>query len=268
MRSLELIPIACARKFGKFDLAYAIKVGLRRNKTRLRDGDVLVVSSKFAAMSEGRYVKMEKVSISREANALALSNSMEPALAQLVLNESDQILGGVPGFALALSNGILAPNAGIDKSNVPRGYAILYPRNSRKSATSLRDRLLRGVSEKSRRKNNLGVVISDSRIAPTRLGTVGVALAVAGMKATLDFRGSKDLFGNELKVTVRAVADQIATAAELLMGEASESVPVVVVRGLQGIFEPPRSEIEEELTIPPDRCLIVRGLMNPLKNIP
>ena len=236
---------------------------MRKNQAVLRSGDVIVISSKFVAMSEGRYVDLSKISPTGKAVSLAKTYSLDPALAQLVLGESDRILGGVPGFALALTKGILAPNAGIDKSNVPLGFAILYPKDAARSATNLRRKLIRNVSGN---RKELGVVISDSRIAPTRLGTVGVAIAVAGMKATLDFRGSKDLFDNELKVTIRAIADQIATAAELLMGEASESVPVVIVRGMSGIFGLPKNEVEASLTIPPERCLIVQGLRNEFKS--
>ena len=265
MHDLRVIPLPCSRQFGRFDLTSTIRKNLRKNKVTLRSGDVVVVSSKFVAMSEGRYVNLKKVSPSRKATEFAKLYALDPALAELVLKESDSIIGGVKGFALSLSGEVLAPNAGIDKSNVPHGYAILYPKDPGKSAARLREGLLKEI-RKSREKIELGVVISDSRIAPTRQGTVGVALAVAGMKATLDFRGLKDLFGNELKVTVRAIADQVATAAELLMGEASESVPVVVVRGVEGIFGPLRSNNESLLTIPPERCLIVQGLENGFRN--
>jgi coenzyme F420-0:L-glutamate ligase / coenzyme F420-1:gamma-L-glutamate ligase len=262
MERLELIPIKCTKRFGKFSLSEVVWKELRANGISLHGGDVLVVSSKFAAMSEGRVVKLGEVTPNKRAAALAERYEMDPALAQLVLNESEEIFGGIPGFVLGLTNGSLAPNAGIDKSNVPKGYAILYPRKPAKTAAKLRAKLLgRPVGSKGGIKD-LGIILSDSRITPTRVGTVGVALAVAGMKSTVDSRGKKDLFGNELKVTIRAVADQIATAAQLLMGESSESTPIVLVRGLHCVFESARNQMEESLTIPQERCLIVQGLRN------
>ena len=100
---------------------------------------------------------------------------------------------------------------------------------------------------------NLGVVLSDSRVTPTRLGTVGVAVSHSGIRPTIDMRGKSDLCGNSLKVTLRATADQLATAAQLVMGEANEAKPVVLIRGFHEAFEQPRNEFEEKTTISPDQ---------------
>jgi coenzyme F420-0:L-glutamate ligase len=256
MTSVTLIPVKIAKKFGSFDLARVIERALSDSNLKLENGDIVVVSSKFAAMAEKRYVDLARVRPTQKALTLSRKYKLDPAFAQLVVNESEEILGGIQGFALTISKGILAPNAGIDRSNIPAGYAILYPKNPEKTALILRRRLL--ANFRSNKKLKLGVVLSDSRVTPTRAGTIGVALAVAGFRPVIDFRGIEDLFRNKLKVTIKAVADQLASAAELLMGEGSESVPVVVIRGFKANF----STKGPSMIIPRDRCLYVQGLSN------
>ena len=171
------------------NLANAIIEELHKNRISFKDGDILVVSSKFSAVSEGRFVDLSKIVITKEAKRLALVYRIKPELAQLVLNESESILGGIPGFLLALVGGVLAPNAGIDQSNAPRGWAILYPRKPQLSAIKLRRNLLNILRRKGREIKKLGVILSDSRVTPTRLGTVGVAIGVSGIRPTIDMRG-------------------------------------------------------------------------------
>ena len=152
---------------------------------------------------------------------------MEEKLTELVLREADEVYGGIPGFLLCKKNGMLCPNAGIDRSNIPKGYAVLYPGQPFESANQLRLNFL------NKRKLKIFVVISDSRLMPGRLGTSGIAIAVSGFEPVVDERGKKDLFGNILRVTMRAVGDGLATIAVTLMGESRESTPVVVVRGFE-----------------------------------
>ncbi|MCL4355420.1 MAG: coenzyme F420-0:L-glutamate ligase [Nitrososphaerota archaeon] len=221
---LTLRPVRVPAKGAKFDLVALIehKVG-----AGLRDGDVLVISSKFVAMSEGRVVRLQSVKAGARAKTLAAEHHMDPRLCELVLRESDRVIGGIPGFLLASREGLLTPNAGIDKSNVKHGAVILYPRRADVAAQMIREALMfsRGVS--------VGVVICDSRLSPTRKGTTGVAIGASGIEAVQDMRGMRDLFGNVLKVTAQAVADDLSSAAEVLMGESDESTPIVLVRGLK-----------------------------------
>lgn len=255
---IELFPVKCDVKTDRFDLAKELKQAIKKNRIALKDGDILVVSSKYAAVSQGRIADLNKVKVSKEARHLSRIYSLKPELAQLVLEESDSILGGVKGYLLAMSDGILAPNAGIDLSNCPRGFAVLQPSNPERLAAFLRQRMMSaGVKSGASR---LGVIFSDSRITPARLGTVGIAIASAGIRKTIDLRGAPDLFQNELKVTLRALADQLATAAELLMGETNEGVPLVMIRGIEDAFETPATELEKISAIPEDRCLIISGL--------
>lgn len=263
-----VIPVSSQRKFGKFDLARSVLKELDNQRLELRSGDILVVSSKFAAMAEGRVVKLGQVKLSEKARKLAKAYHIEPSLAQLILNESEAILGGISGFVLAVSKGILAPNAGIDRSNVPAGFAILYPKDPDAVAEKLRSKLLRHLQSirKDRKAAKLGVVLSDSRITPTRMGTIGIAIASSGFDPVIDLRGFDDLFGNKLKVTVRAVADELASAAQLVMGEAAESVPIVVVRGCNANFNQDDRESSLSMLISHEKCLYIQGLKNEFKS--
>ena len=248
---LTLTPLVVEAKSARFDLAGLID---RRVGGRLRDLDVLVVSSKFVAVSEGRVVKLSSVKPGREAHDLASKYGMDPRLCELVLRESDEIVGGIPGFILASKDGLLTPNAGIDKSNVKHGEVVLYPRRPQLSAWRVREalRFSRGVA--------VGVVVCDSRLSPTRRGTTGVAVAASGVEAVLDMRGRTDLFGNVLKVTAQGIADDLCSAAEILMGESDESTPVVLVRGLaKGLIK----DVEYagwRFAVPADDCVNLRSL--------
>jgi coenzyme F420-0:L-glutamate ligase len=255
---IQIIPVKCRVKKKRFDIALEIIEDLKRNNIGLKDMDILVVSSKFAAISQGRIADLSKVEVGPRAKRLSRIYHVQPTLAQLVMDESDSIIGGIPGYLLAMSKGILAPNAGLDLSNAPLGFAVLMPSNSERLALKIRQQILSHNSDLS----NIGVILSDSRVTPTRLGTVGIAIASSGIKKTIDMRGSSDLFGKELKVTLRAIADQIATAAEIVMGEANEAVPVVVIRGIKDIFEKPKTDFEKTSVISEDKCLIISGLRN------
>lgn len=251
---LALTPLVVEAKSSVFDLSELVD---RKLGARLRDGDVLVVSSKFVAVSEGRIVKLNSVRPRKEARGLSSEYKMDPRLCELILRESDGIVGGIPGFILAIKDGLLVPNAGIDKSNVRHGAVVLYPRRPALSAWRLREALKfsRGVT--------VGVVVCDSRLSPTRRGTTGVAVAASGVEAVLDMRGRTDLFGNVLKVTAQGVADDLCSAAEILMGESDESIPVVLVRGLaRGLIR--NTEYGgRRFAIPVDDCVYLRSLGYP-----
>ena len=257
---IELLPLTCSVRFHPFCLTDAVIQALEESHSSIKDGDVLVVSSKFVSVSEGRFRELSEVMTTSRARKLAARFEMRPELAQLVIEESDSIIGGVRGFLLAINNGVLAPNAGIDSSNAPGGQVVLYPKNPNSSARRLRRHILNVLRRDGMGVKRLGIIFSDSRITPTRLGTVGVAIATSGIRPTIDLRGKKDLFDNRLKFTLRAIADQIATAAEICMGEATESRPLVIVRGIRGVFGKPKTKLEKSMTISSDKCMIVSGL--------
>jgi coenzyme F420-0:L-glutamate ligase / coenzyme F420-1:gamma-L-glutamate ligase len=258
-----IIPIAATPRFESFSLVAEVWNAIFQNRESLQDGDILVISSKYAAVSEGRLKDLSQVEASSTAKKLAEKYDLDPALAQLILEESQLILGGIKGFVLSLTSGTLAPNAGIDKSNVPHGWAVQYPEKPFRTAEILRENLLKRLEEAGKQVRRLGVVLSDSRVTPTRLGTIGVAVAYAGLKPTIDLRGTTDLLGNKLVVTLRAAADQLASAAELVMGESNEGNPIVIIRGFEEVFSEPKNDFEKNLTIAPEQCLILSSLRNP-----
>jgi coenzyme F420-0:L-glutamate ligase / coenzyme F420-1:gamma-L-glutamate ligase len=248
---LTLSPVVVQTKSPRFDL-----VGLIEEKVGrlLRDGDVLVVSSKFVAISEGRVVRLGSVRAGVKAKELSSKYKMDARLCELVLRESDEVIGGIPGFLLTSKDGLLTPNAGIDKSNVKHGAVVLYPRRPEVSAWRIREALKfsKGVS--------VGVVICDSRLSPTRRGTTGVAVAASGIEAIVDMRGRADLFGNVLRVTAQGVADDLSSAAEVLMGESDESTPIVLVRGLRRNLLKETEYGGRRFSISMDECVYLRSL--------
>ena len=246
---LTFSPIKTGRKSEPFNLGELVD---RLVGPTLQDGDVLVVSSKFVAIAEGRVVELASVVPSSRSVALGKRWNMQPELCELVLRESDEIMGGIAGFVLSLKEGLLTPNAGIDKSNIEHGRVVLYPRDPASSATALADAV------RFRRGAWVGVVIADSRLMPTRKGTVGVALAAVGVRAIADLRGRPDLFGNVLRVTSQAIADDICSGAEIVMGEADEGTPIVLVRGLD--VEPSEVYPMSNFAVNPDQDVYIRSL--------
>ncbi len=247
--AISFTPIRTPRKNAPFNLGELVDTAVG---SKLQDGDILVVSSKFIAMSEGRVVKLRTVVPSDYAISESKRLNMPAELCELVIRESDDVIGGVSGFMLTLKEGLLTPNAGIDKSNVEHGNVVLYPRSPLESATALVEEI------RFRRGIEIGVVVSDSRLMPTRKGTVGVALAAAGMEAIVDLRGKPDLFGNVLKVTSQAVADDLCSGAQIVMGEANESAPIVLVRGLT--TSPGRGYRMSSFAVDPEQCVYMRSL--------
>ncbi|MCS6768210.1 MAG: coenzyme F420-0:L-glutamate ligase [Candidatus Nitrosocaldus sp.] len=238
---------------GRFDLYRVIVDGIRDSGEVVEDGDIVAVSSKFVAMSQGRVVDTRSVMPAHDSRAIASRHNMDPRMAELVLREADHVFAGVPGFLLAVKDGMLAPNAGIDRSNVMHGLSILYPLEPFRIADMLRDKFL--IHQQKR----VGVVIVDSRLMPTRIGTSGIALAVSGFEPVIDKRGSRDLFGNVMRVTLHAVADSIASAANLVMGETDESMPIALVKGFNARMSS-RCYGWEDLAIDHEQCIYVRGL--------
>lgn len=175
-------------------------------------------------MAEGRIVVLGEWSVSRRARFWAEKFRMSPHLAQVVLDEADEVLGGVRGFLLTLKGNILTANAGVDVKNSPTGTATLWPVQPDKSAA-----IIRGYFEQ---KSNarIGVVVVDSRVTPLRLGTTGLAIGLSGFRPIKDERGKPDLYGRPIKVTQTNLADDLAASAHLLMGERNERIGLVVIR--------------------------------------
>jgi len=233
------------------DLAALIAAGLQRASLQLLAGDVLVVAQKVVSKAEDRYVQLESVTPSARAVELAQSVEKDARLVELILSESRAVLRQRPG-ALVVEHrlGFVCANAGIDHSNVAQhaggGQVLLLPADPDASCAALRARLgiLCGVEP--------GVIINDSHGRAWRSGTVGVALGVAGVPALMDLRGWPDLYGERLQITQVGLADELAAAASIIMGQAGEGLPVVHLRGVPyGV----RSGTARELIRPIDQDL-------------
>jgi len=206
------------------NLVKIILDALDKQKLAIEDGDLLAVTSKVVATVERRLKKLSSVEPSEKAKKLAKQYDLEPSFVEIVLQESKMIYGGVPKALLTLKNNVLTANAGVDHKNVPKGYVALWPKNSQKSAEKISKEILERTGKK------VGVLIIDSRVTPLRMGTTGVALGTAGFEPVRDYRLDKDLYRNSISITRQAIADDIASAAHLMMGESSEQTPVILIR--------------------------------------
>ncbi len=217
----------------------------------IRDKDVIVISSSALATAQGRIKKLTGVKPSSYAKRLAKQSGLEPEFVEIVLREADQVLGVAKGAIPTLKDGMLCANAGVDNTNAPLGSVTLMPDKPNESA----EVILRAIKKKT--GGRLGVIIADSHVQPLRLGTVGQAVGVAGIEPVIDCRGKRDLFGRKLKITFRGVADQLASAAQVEMGETDERVPAVVIRWAKVKFvEAPTTSPK----IPPKRCMFAKSL--------
>jgi coenzyme F420-0:L-glutamate ligase / coenzyme F420-1:gamma-L-glutamate ligase len=213
-------------------------------RTELRDGDVLVVAQKAVSKAEGRVVRLGDVEPSEEATNIAADR--DPRQLEVILREAARIVRVRPPLVIAeTSHGFVCASAGVDASNAPEPESVvLLPEDPDASASRLRDRLreLTGAE--------VGVIVSDSFGRAWRQGTTDVAIGLAGIRPLLDLKGRRDAGGYELHATVIAVADELAGAAELVMGKTA-GVPAAVIRGVDARGE----GSARELVIPPERDL-------------
>jgi coenzyme F420-0:L-glutamate ligase len=197
---------------------------LAKNRVRLKTRDIIAVSSKIVGIAEKRIRYLNSIKPGSRARSLARKHFLTPEFAQAVLDEADTVVGGVKGALLTVKNGDAVANAGIDRKNAPEGAVVLWPSKPDLSASSIR----RSIQRRSGK--NVGVVIVDSRVSPLRLGTTGFAIGSAGFEPVEDLRGTSDLFGRRIEITLRAIADGIAASAQLVMGEASDQIPFAIIR--------------------------------------
>ena len=214
------------------DLAAIILERLTAAGMQLRDGDVIVIAQKVVSKAEGRLVRLAEVVPSPQAREIAAHVEKDPRLVELILQETREVSRMRPGLLIVEHRlGFICANAGIDRSNVaPDGeqeWVALLPEDPDASARRIRQRLVEATG------CDVAVIISDSHGRPWRVGAVGVAIGVAGMAPVEDLRGREDLFGHALQTTQVGLADQIAAAASLVMGQADEGCPVVIVRGVE-----------------------------------
>jgi len=218
--TLEIIPVKIQKEINHDDDL----VDLIIESSEINDGDILVFSQKIVSKNEGRILSLSSVNPSFLANGIASSYGKDPRLVELILSESKRIVRMENGIIIVETNhGFICANAGIDESNVQDGYATLLPDNPDQSADSLKSR----IEQKTGKQ--IAVIISDTFGRPFRLGQTDVAIGIAGLEPILDYEGKPDTFGKIMQVTAIAVADEICSASELVMGKV-EKCPIAIVR--------------------------------------
>jgi coenzyme F420-0:L-glutamate ligase/coenzyme F420-1:gamma-L-glutamate ligase len=228
LKKIEIIPVENLPLIVECDsLAELIVSAAEKQGTPIQERDIVVITHKIVSKTEGAIVNLDFVSPSEQAKDLAMKTGKDPAFVEAVLSETKEIVRVGPiSLITENTNGLICANAGIDKSNVEGEKNIaLLPRNPDESARKIRNEIKRLTS------HEVAVLISDTHGRPLRMGEINVTIGVAGIKPTRDRRGEKDLFGYVLRVKQTAVADELASAAELVIGQANEGVPVAIIRG-------------------------------------
>jgi coenzyme F420-0:L-glutamate ligase/coenzyme F420-1:gamma-L-glutamate ligase len=214
------------------DLVELIASALMRNDVTPRAGDVVVVAQKIVSKAEGRMVDLATIQPSAKALTLAAEVDKDPRLVELILSESVRVVRARRNVLIVEHRlGFIMANAGVDQSNVGpadgSSRALLLPENPDRSAETLRDGLAAATGI------DLAVMINDSFGRAWRQGTAGVAIGAAGLPGLVDLRGQPDLFGRKMEASIIGFADEVAAAASLVMGQADEATPVVLLRGLR-----------------------------------
>ena len=208
-------------------LGKLVCVAAQRQGTPIQDGDVLVFTHVIVSRAEGNTVNLDEVQPSEFAKKIAEQYQKDPALIEVVLRESKRIVRmGNGNLITETQHGFICANAGVDRSNIQgeRNVALL-PRDPDLSAQAIRQEI-RGITG-----HNVAVIISDTHGRPLRMGEINIAIGVSGIKPIRDRRGEKDLFGYVLRVKQTAVADELSSAAELVIGQANEGIPAAIIRG-------------------------------------
>lgn len=213
------------------DIASLIIEALAINRIDLRDLDILVLAQKIVSKAEGRYVDLRTVETSTEAARLAAICGKDERIVELVLQESSSVLRCVPGVIIVRHKlGLVLANAGIDQSNLPGGAGeqrvLLLPVDPDASARAIRQRL------EALTGRHIGVAIIDSLGRAWRIGTCGTCIGASGLETVRDMRGKSDLHGRTLQSTLIGLGDELAAGASLVMGQAAEGTPIILVRGL------------------------------------
>jgi coenzyme F420-0:L-glutamate ligase / coenzyme F420-1:gamma-L-glutamate ligase len=212
------------------DLAAVLAEALRASAIELRDGDSLVVAQKIVSKAEGRYVELREVAPSPRALELAGEIKKDPRLVEVILRESREVVRYREGLLIVEHRlGFVMANAGVDQSNIAHDNGervLLLPEDPDRSCAALKRRLDAEFGA------DVAIVMNDSFGRPWRNGVVGVAIGAAGLPCVMDMVGAPDLFGRALRVTEVALADEIAAAASMVMGQSDEARPAVHIRGL------------------------------------
>ena len=226
MQLIQIIPIQISNEVMILnDLSVIILEAIDRSQIEIQNDDILVVTHKIVSKAEGRVVELDSIEPSTKAINMAKEHDKDPRIMELILRESSQILRAKDGIIISETrHGFVCANAGVDQSNVKGDTAVLLPLAPDESA----DRVRHAVKKKVGKE--VAVIITDTFGRTFRNGQINVAIGIAGINPIKSYIGTYDMYGRKLRVTEIAVADEIASASELVMGK-SESTPVAIIRG-------------------------------------
>ena len=228
------------------DLPSIISKAFKKNRIKLKDKDVLVITQKIISKAENRLVHKDFIKPTAKAIILSKKINKNPFLTQLILDESKRIIQKKPGVIITETHhGFICANSGIDQSNIPVDYYCLLPLNPDKSAKKIRLIFEKEFDIK------IGVIISDTFGRPFRSGQTDVAIGVSGITPLLNYRGMKDSYGKNINVTSIAIADELASSAELVLGKTTDS-PVALIRGYDFKYSTKNSKL---LIMPKNKSL-------------
>lgn len=219
---LEDIPIVDSSS----DISQIIKDAIEKQGCQLKDGDIILIAETLISKAENNFIKLDEITPSDEAIELAKKADKDAKLVQAILDESNEVVAVGPKFIITeTKHGFVCANAGIDESNVGEGLATPMPEDADRSASEIREILEKEFGVK------IVVIITDTQGRAFRFGAIGTAIGCSGITPIWRRVGEKDLYGRELETTEIATADELSAAASLIMGQADEGLPVVLIRG-------------------------------------
>jgi coenzyme F420-0:L-glutamate ligase/coenzyme F420-1:gamma-L-glutamate ligase len=230
VNTIKVIAVENLPLFKKGDnLGRLICEASEKQGTPIQENDIIVVTHVAVSKAEGNIVNLGNVKPSVRALEIAQKVGKDPALVEVILKESKEIVRiGPTSIITETKQGIISANAGVDRSNVEGNQNVaLFPNDPDSSANHIRKEI------KERTDKNVAVIVSDTHGRPLRMGEINVAIGVAGFKPIRDRRGEKDLFGYVLQVKQTNIADELASAAELVIGQANEGIPAAIIRGYE-----------------------------------
>jgi coenzyme F420-0:L-glutamate ligase/coenzyme F420-1:gamma-L-glutamate ligase len=228
LNKIEIIPITGLPIIKECDnIATLICQAAEKQGTPIQNGDIIIVTHVLVSRAEGATLNLQDITPSQFAKSVAKQTGKDPRLVEAVLRESKNIIRMRDGKLITETHhGIICANSGIDRSNVPGTDNIaLLPKDSDQSAQTIRKQILELTGK------NVAVIISDTHGRPLRKGEINIAIGVSGLKPLRDRRGEKDLFGYTITVKQTAIADELASAAELVIGQTNEAIPAAIIRG-------------------------------------
>ena len=225
---LENIPIVDDND----DISIIIKDAINKQGCSINHGDIILIAETLISKAEGNFISLDDITPSDEALDLAKKSKKDPKLVEAIIQQSNEIVEVGPSFIITeTKHGFVCANAGIDESNVGEGLATPMPLDADKSAFEIREFLEKEFGEE------IAVIITDTQGRAFRFGAIGTSIGCSGISPLWKRMGEKDLYGRELETTEIATADELAAAASLIMGQADEGLPVVIIRGFANFDE-------------------------------